>query len=174
MPSVNLHLRVLVEPDVTVTTLLDSCQKVFDQADLKITVASRSTLSLSSSDLTKFTAVKVHGSCAGNAVTTEQQALFNLAPSINNKDVVIFMVQDTDKAMDGCAQHPANRPGALVTSICSKWTLAHELGHLLGLKHVDDRKRLMFNRGTLGITANPPVLAEDEIKAILASELVRK
>lgn len=173
MGSVNLHLRTIVLPDVTVDTLIDSCKKVFDQAKIAINLQSDDPLKLSPDDLVKFTAVKVHNCCAGNLVTAEQSALYALASGIDAKDVVVFLVQDTDKAMDGCAQHPKGRPGALVTSICSKWTLAHELGHLFGLEHVNERSRLMFNRGTLGITSDPPVLTREEVDLVLKSDLVR-
>jgi hypothetical protein len=173
MASVHLHLRVLVKPDITVNTLVDSCEIAFRQAGISIRVASNVTLELSEADLVKFTAVKIHRSCSGSSITTEQSELFALAPGINQRDVVILFVQDTDKAANGCAQHPPGRPGAIVTSICTKWTLAHELGHLLGLVHVAERSRLMFNGGTLGITANPPTLAPPEITQILASDLVR-
>lgn len=173
MGSVNLRLRVLVQPDVTVKTLLDCCKKVFDQAKISINVRS-DPLELSDADLVKFTAVKVHSCCAGNSVTAEQSALYALASDVAAKDIVVFLVQDTDKALDGCAQHPKGRPGALVTSICSKWTLAHELGHVLGLPHVNEKTRLMFNGGTLGIKADPPVLTKEEVELMLKSDLVRK
>jgi hypothetical protein len=173
MPKIRLHLRILVPPSVAVTTLVSSCKKVFKQANVSIVVKSKIVLDkLSSSDQVKFTAVKVFNNCKSASVTTEQEALFALAPGIDPTDIVIFLVHSTDRAVDGCAQHPAGRPGAIVTALCTKWTMAHEIGHLLGLPHVSQSSRLMFANGTIGISANPPVLVQSEINQILGSSLV--
>ena len=48
-------------------------------------------------------------------------------------DVVVYFVRSTVPPFNGCAAHPAGRPGAVVARGASQWTLAHEVGHVLGL-----------------------------------------
>ena len=84
---------------------------------------------------------------------------------------------------NGCAAHPAGRPGAVVAQGASRWTLAHEVGHVLGLRHVDDPPppnpaappalldRLMTGRGTAGITNPPPDLVATEVITMRAARL---
>ena len=172
MPEIRLHLRIIVEPTITTQTLVDACRSVFAQAGVSINVRSKRILNLSAADQLKFMPVKVRNSCKGAGLTSEQTDLFGLAASVDSRHVVVLLVHSTDKAMEGCAQHPAGRPGAIVTSIAAKWTMAHELGHLLGLVHVTAKSRLMYNGGTIGITANPPVLNSSEISQINQSNLL--
>ena len=63
----------------------------------------------------------------------------------------------------------ANRPGAVVASGASAWTLAHEIGHVLGLSHVSDNNRLMTGLGTDNITNPPPDIIASEKTTMLAS-----
>ncbi len=167
-----LHLRVLVEPDVTIRALIDSCDQAYRPAGLSVDVRSQTTLRLSDREIQLFNTLNVGNGCMGSRVTAEQDQLFALARGIDEREVVIFFVQETFRAVSGCAQHPEHQPGAIVVSACSEWTLAHELGHLLMLTHVDDSRRLMFNRGTVGISRRPPELAADEITTILESPLL--
>ena len=67
---------------------------------------------------------------------------------MTGNDVVAYFVRSTQPPFNGCGAHPAGRPGAAVASGCSAWTLAHEIGHVLGLSHVNDNNRLMTGNGT--------------------------
>ena len=58
---------------------------------------------------------------------------------------------------------------AVTASYCSKYTMAHEVGHVLGLAHVSDNNRLMTGLGTDNITNPPPDLLASEITTMLAS-----
>jgi predicted Zn-dependent protease len=50
--------------------------------------------------------------------------------------------------------------------MASDWTLAHEIGHVLGLVHVNDSNRLMTGGGTAKITNLPPDLVASEISTM--------
>lgn len=166
--AVRLHLRVLERPLVGVDELVKSCKDVFKQADVTIEIPSREELALSEDDQKRFTALKVFDSCSGKSVTSDQRALFALGPPVPPKGIRVYFVDSTDRATDGCAQHPSGKRGALVTRFCSEWTLAHELGHLLGLTHVSGpASRLMFD-GTIKVgKGGVPALDKSEIDTIL-------
>jgi hypothetical protein len=59
----------------------------------------------------------------------------------------------------------------VVAQNASIWTLAHEVGHVLGLSHVDDNNRLMTGNGTTNITNPPPDLISTVVIAMRASGL---
>ena len=69
------------------------------------------------------------GACSG-AVTAEQTQLFGNRNNAPTTDVVVYFVRSTVPPLNGCASFPAGRPGAVVTQVASRWTLAHEVGHV--------------------------------------------
>jgi len=84
---------------------------------------------------------------------------------------VIYFVQATKPPYNGCAAHPAGKPGAVVVKTASHWTFAHEIGHILGLNHVNDNNRLMTGNGTFNITNPPPDLIASEGTTMQASAI---
>lgn len=54
-------------------------------------------------------------------------------------------------------------PACVVVRGATQWTLAHEVGHVLGLRHVNDNDRLMTGNGTGNITNPPPDLVSSEV-----------
>ena len=79
------------------------------------------------------------------------------------------MLSSTNLAVRGCAAHPANRPGSVVTDVETQYTMAHEIGHVLGLNHVNDTSNLM-NNGTAAITTHPPNLTNSQLNTIRSSK----
>jgi hypothetical protein len=106
-----------------------------------------------------------------NEVPTDDQIdLFNLRGEAEPDDLVIYFVRTLVPAQAGCPAHPPDRPGAIVcASLANEWTLAHQIGHLMGLDHVDGVDRLMTGRSTSTIEADVPELDESEVATIMAS-----
>jgi hypothetical protein len=106
-------------------------------------------------------------------------------------DLVVYVVQtlegDNDSLL-GCATHPAGRPGAAIVPTPALWLTAHEIGHVLGLRHVCEfpsdtnpnpptpcvvgstqSDNVMFPRMTW--TRPPPNISAAEAARMLASSL---
>ena len=52
--------------------------------------------------------------------------------------------------------------------------MGHEIGHVLGLSHVNDNNRLMTGNGTSNITNPPPDLISTEVNTMRASADLRE
>jgi hypothetical protein len=111
------------------------------------------------------------GACTLGSTTAEQVTLFNNRNNVGANDVVAYFVQATNPPFNGCASHPDGRPGAVIASGATQWTMGHEIGHVLGLFHVNDNNRLMTGNGTANITNPPPDLINSEITTMRNSNL---
>jgi hypothetical protein len=169
LKCITIHLKVLTNPDVRLSTSLLVMRQVYDTAFLGVRVASRESLA----SISNFSLLNVVDVGACKKVTGEQAELFSHRNNVAFRDIVVYFVQLTNPTFNGCAVHPFNRDGAVVASIASKWTLAHEIGHVLGLTHVDgNNTRLMTGDGTEKIVG-VPTLTQTEISTMQSSNLVR-
>jgi hypothetical protein len=103
--------------------------------------------------------------------TAEQNQLFANRNFVGANEVVIYFVRSTVPPFNGCAAFPAGSPGAVVAQGATRWTLGHEVGHVLGLVHVNNNDRLMTGNGTGNITNPPPDLVASEVTTMRASNL---
>lgn len=186
---VTLHLKAIHEPDVEVRTMLTSMRTVFSTARTGVRVASRE--ALSGTAFTTLEDLDVDD-CHGT-MSTEQTTLFGHRNQVGEDDIAIYFVrsamltsgEDAGSVLNGCASFPEGSPGAVVARIASRWTLAHEVGHVLGLVHIPgedgdsgeicsaaDTTRLMTGCGTGAITGTPTV-SDAEIETINDSALTR-
>ncbi|QGZ38169.1 VCBS repeat protein [Pseudoduganella flava] len=163
--TVRLHLKILTDPTVGVATMVRSMQRVYEAVGLRVHHVSTERL-----DLPALNDVDV-GGCTLGSTTGEQNDLFAHRNNAWGTDVVVYLVRSTVPVYNGCASHPAGQPGAVVASIATEWTLGHEVGHVLGLRHVDDNNRLMTGNGTSNITNPPPDLISTEVNTMRASTL---
>jgi hypothetical protein len=115
------------------------------------------------------------GNCTLGSVTQEQIDLFANRNNAGPNDGVVYFVRSTVPPFNGCASHPAGRPGAVVASGATRWTLAHEVGHVMGLFHINDNNnRLMTGNGTSYITNPPSDLISQEVITMQKSNLSHK
>jgi len=171
METVRLHVKILTEPTVPIEQMLVNMQWVYEAVGVRVQRVSSETLNLPLlNDLDV-------GTCGGAAsVTTEQTELFGNRNGGPTTDVVVYFVRSTEPPLNGCAAHPDGEPSVVVTQGASSWTLAHEVGHVLGLPHCDSPGSRLFDRlmtggGTASITNPPPDLTVGEINQMKRDKL---
>ncbi|WTW98793.1 hypothetical protein OG216_38045 [Streptomycetaceae bacterium NBC_01309] len=111
------------------------------------------------------------GPCNENVApaTADQNTLAEHRNGAGPKDIVIYIVprvRDNQGDINGCATHPAGKPGAVVAPHPRRWLHAHEVGHVLDLQHpewrVDDHTTLMTGLGLTDVKNPPDINARDK------------
>jgi uncharacterized protein with LGFP repeats len=162
--TVRVHVKCLTAPTrFSINTMISNMRLTYATAQIGVKYVSFENLSLPA-----LNDIDV-GSCVMGAATAEQQQLFANRNNAGSNDVVVYFVRTTQPPYNGCAAFPSGRPGAVVASGASQWTMAHEVGHVLSLAHVNDNNRLMTGNGTDGITNPPPDVVASESSSMLAS-----
>jgi hypothetical protein len=129
-------------------------------------------------NLSEFLALDV-GPCLLGQPTDEQDTLFANRNDVGEDEVVIYIVQTLEGGTGnfvGCATHPDGLPGAAIVQSSGRWLLAHEVGHVLGLRHVSSSPStnsdfLMWRN--INWTNPPPDISEDEASTMADSGLTR-
>jgi hypothetical protein len=114
------------------------------------------------------------GKCSSEeALSTDQITLFEHHPA-GSQRVGIFVVRTSRLARAGCSRHPTDKATGIITEVKqTHWTVAHELGHLLGLDHSDGHNDLMQSHTSrLGDPPQLPVLSVDQVATIRGSPLL--
>jgi hypothetical protein len=143
--------------------MLEGMRTVYNASGIAVQLASTETLNLPLlNDLDV-------GPCTMGTTTAEQNQLFANRNNVGTNDVACYFVRTTQPSLNGCAAFPPGRPSVAVASVASQWTLGHEVGHVLGLGHVNNNDRLMTGNGTWNITNPPPDLIASEVTTMLAS-----
>jgi hypothetical protein len=163
VPTVRLHAKVLTAPNIPINTMVQRMRDVYGPAGIAVQLASTENLNFPAlNDLDV-------GACTLGNTTAEQNQLFANRNNAGANDVVVYFIRSTVPPFNGCAAHPPGQPGAVVVQGATQWTLGHEVGHVLGLFHVNNNDRLMTGNGTANITNPPPDLIASEVATMLAS-----
>ena len=167
VPTVRLHTKVLTGPNIPLATQIARMREVYASAGVAVQWASTENLNLPALDDVDV------GECRRGETTGEQNQLFGNRNNAGADDVVVYFVRSTVPPFNGCAAHPAGRPGAVVVRSATQWTLGHEVGHVLSLNHVNNNDRLMTGNGTGNITNPPPDLVPSEATTMVGSPLTQ-
>ena len=84
--------------------------------------------------------------------------------------VVAFVLHSLLGATVGCAAHPPGRPGFTLERFSSDWVFAHELGHVLDLRHIENSDNLM--NPSSPFTNPPPDLTAAQISTMRCSNVI--
>jgi hypothetical protein len=166
-PTVRLHAKILTAPNVGVNTSVQRMRELYEAVGINVQLASTENLNLP--DLNDVDV----GQCVMGNTTDEQDDLFANRNNAGADDICAYFVRSTVPPFNGCAAHPDNRPALVVAQGATQWTLAHEAGHVVDLRHVNDNNRLMTGNGTGNITNPPPDIVGTEVATMLASDYTR-
>ena len=178
---IRLHLKILVQPKrFTIARMLRSMRQVYEPKGFLIEVVSCEVISAPALEVLDIrcpgtTQACCPFPCATNTLNQEHIDLFANRNNVEANELAVYFVRLMQPGFRGCCAHPVGRPGVVVASTASEWTLGHEIGHTLGLAHVDVNNRLMIGPALGGTnalpTAPPPVLTPAEVTTMLNSAL---
>jgi len=169
-----LHLKVLTEPiNTNLAVMVQSMTDTFSAIGVVVNKPSCERLALPQLDDLDVGAPTIEG-----PITPEQDLLFGNRNNASPNQICAYFVRSCFPPWSGCAsrmrtpQFPNGRPSVVVASVGSRWTLAHECGHILGLSHVVVDDRLMIDR-TWRIQKQPPDLVPAEVTTMKASRFMQ-
>lgn len=173
--QVRVHTKVVTAPKhASVDAMMQNAITLYAASGVEVCEASREEATEPGADFERFR--RLYSGFDGPA-SDELAALHGLARSerdfgvtARETDLVVAIVDDLVPAALGTPKSPPGQPGLVLSAEATEWTLAHEIGHVLGLSDVDDASRLM-HAVTADITQSPPLLAEEEAARIADSPL---
>jgi len=112
--------------------------------------------------------------CIMGETSMEQEELFTFRNNLGPRDIAVYITDSLPPEVRtiGCAAHPAAVPAVVLDQNAVPGTMAHEIAHVLGLRHVDDSNNLMFPN--IGWTNPPPDLTLGQALTIQDSSYSRE
>jgi hypothetical protein len=164
MSRVIIHLRVLANPKIGIEAMLQAIRDIYEPMGLVVDVRSVQSLALP-----ELISIELGGSCTPGSISKQQAELYGYREGVAPGEIAAYCVETIIPPHNGCAAFLVGEPSLLLDSLATQWTLAHEIGHVLGLRHVNDPHRLMTGAGTQYIQQPPPILTAGEILTMKSS-----
>ena len=168
---VRLHFRSISLTNVPFERSLKDAENVYGQYGIKFEYANGESLLLSREEERRFN--RVDGDCNWLMNSGEFNELHGMGSFAPNTDILVYYVQDFSDSILGCGGHSTNRPACTVAADGTRWTTAHEVGHVLQQSnfspvHMAHNRNLMF-RTTSVHGARMPVLSVRQVVKIRSS-----
>jgi len=129
---VRLHFKFLRESK-SVTEMLKLMRPIFDTADIGVSVVSRE--NLVGPDFAELLWIDV-GTGTGHILTEEMEKLFRNRNNARPSDIVVYFVELMSSTAKGLTTR--ERASIIMLFWAGSLTLAHEVGHALGLEHFNE------------------------------------
>ena len=144
---INLHFRSLALSDVPFDRLMSSTAQVYAQYGIEARFASGESLGLTDDQQAKFSTVKQN--CDWVMDSGDFADLHKLGTPIPSNDIAVFIVNGFQENIRGCGGHATRLPACTVSHDCLRWSLAHEICHVLltssfAPQHTISTRNLMF------------------------------
>ncbi len=180
--QVTVHFKSLLPINNAINNFIDTqflaMEDLFSQRGVLVRRGTTEDLS-ANQNLQQFLNLNV-GQCLMGQPNQAQNTLYANRNNVGNNELVIYIVQTLPGLTAagaptnflGCAVHPVNQPGAAVVQSAAQWLVAHEVGHVLDLRHVPttpatNTDSLMWPN--VGWTNVPPDLSAAEGTTMLNS-----
>jgi peptidoglycan hydrolase-like protein with peptidoglycan-binding domain len=154
---IGLHFRSIALTQVAFSRILSSAEELYAQYGIRIDMMNGQSLLFAPGDQARFE--KVNQQCLWDLSVGEFNELHSRGGPAPNTDVLVYFVRSFKEQLNGCGGHAKGRPACTIAETGTRWTVAHELGHvLLGSAfapvHVNDTRNIM-NVTTRTITSTP-------------------
>ena len=157
-PTVRPHANVPTCPDVAVNTAVQRMREVYATARIGVELVSTENVNLPT-----LSDVDVGVCVRGNRRPSRTSSLpAVITPQQRRRGVFVSVTATPVQRL----RRPSRRPPRRSRS-ATQWTLGHEVGHVLNLRHVNDNDRIMTGNGTGNITNPPPDLINTEVTTMI-------
>ena len=168
---VRVHCTSISLTNVPISTHLAKAKEVYAQYGIQIVERSGMSLMLSEEQARRLT--RVDGRCEWNITAGEYREIQDLGNPVPPTDISVYYVNRLASGSVGCGGHMPGRPASIVAANGTKWTTAHEIGHVLLTSsfipvHESSTHNLMY-RSTAGITWALPILTRAQVTRIKRS-----
>ncbi len=163
---VRLHCKILTNPTISIDQMLVAMYRVYEAVGVRVHRVSTETLNLPA-----LNDVDVGNCPLGNANNGRTDPAIRKSEQCRAKRRGRLLRPEHRTSLERLCDTSGRTAGAVVARGATQWTLGHEVGHVLTLRHVTDNNRLMTGNGAANITNPPPDLATTEVLSMRASRL---